>query len=55
MYADLGIISIKANMLVTIGIMTPIKINIACFEKNPEFFIEYLIKINNEMANNKIV
>ena len=49
------IIPKKPKTFVITGIKTPINIKTACFEKSPEFFIEYFIKINNETAYVKYV
>ena len=46
---------LNPNTFTTTGIRTPIIISMACFEKNPEFFIEYLISVNNDTPYNNNV
>ena len=50
MYIDIGIIENVANISVTIGTIAPINIKTACFEKKPEFLIEYFTKIKSDIA-----
>jgi hypothetical protein len=54
-YIDILKISKNPIKFIAIGINEPININIACFEKKPEFLTEYLSNKNNDIIYNSNV
>ena len=54
-YIETLTLPILPSIFTTIGTKEPIINIIACFEKNPEFFIEYLNNFIKDIANNKYV
>ena len=53
-YIDTLTLPILPNMFTIIGASAPIISNIACFEKKPEFLMEYLSNFTKDIIKSKI-